>query len=435
MANYFNEEFETLPRPALEALQLKRLRDVLERVYAAVPFYREALDKAGIKPDNVTSLRDLQRLPFTTKQDMRDSYPYALFAAPMEEIVRIHASSGTTGKPTVVGYTKKDIDTWADLMARALVTAGAHKGDIIHNAYGYGLFTGGLGVHNGAERLGASVIPISGGNTVRQLMIMQDFGSTVLTCTPSYSLFMAEEAKSAGIDIKKFKLRIGIFGAEPWSDAMRAEIEEHLNLTALDIYGLSEIMGPGVAMECVEGKNGLHIWEDHFIPEIIDPETGENLKEGERGELVITTITKQGIPLIRYRTRDITSITYEQCVCGRTHARISRMSGRSDDMLIIRGVNVFPSQIESILVRIEGVEPHYLLIVDRKENLDTLEVQVEVDERIFSDEIKVLQSLARSIEKEIKDMLGVTCSVKLVEPKTIQRSEGKAKRVIDNRKL
>ncbi len=435
MASYFNEEFETLPRPALEALQLKRLRDVLERVYAAVPFYRGALDKAGIKPADIASLQDLQRLPFTTKQDMRDSYPYGLFAAPMEEIVRIHASSGTTGKPTVVGYTKKDIDTWADLMARTLVTAGAHKGDIIHNAYGYGLFTGGLGVHNGAERLGASVIPISGGNTVRQLMIMQDFGSTVLTCTPSYSLFMAEEAKAAGIEFKNLKLRIGIFGAEPWSDAMRQEIEQQLNLTALDIYGLSEIMGPGVAMECFEGKNGLHIWEDHFIPEIINPDTGEILKEGERGELVITTITKQGIPLIRYRTRDITSLTYEKCICGRTHARIARMSGRSDDMLIIRGVNVFPSQIESILVRIEGVEPHYLLIVDRKENLDTLEVQVEVDERIFSDEIKVLQLLARRIEKEIKDMLGVTCTVKLVEPKTIQRSEGKSKRVIDNRKL
>lgn len=435
MASYFNEEFETLPRPALEALQLKRLKDMLERIYRSVPFYRDALDQAGIKPADVTSLQDLQRLPFTTKQNMRDSYPYGLFAAPMEEIVRIHASSGTTGKPTVVGYTRKDIDNWADLMARSLMTAGAHKGDIIHNAYGYGLFTGGLGVHNGAERLGASVIPISGGNTVRQLMIMQDFGSTVLTCTPSYSLFMAEEARAAGIDFSKLQLRIGIFGAEPWSDAMRAEIEEKLSLTALDIYGLSEIMGPGVAMECFEGKNGLHIWEDHFIPEIINPETGEPVGEGERGELVITTITKQGIPLLRYRTRDITSISYEQCVCGRTHARISRMSGRSDDMLIIRGVNVFPSQIESILVRIEGVEPHYLLIVDRRDNLDTLEVQVEVDEHIFSDEIKVLQSLSRRIEKEIKDMLGVTSTVKLVEPKTIQRSEGKAKRVIDNRKL
>jgi phenylacetate-CoA ligase len=433
MAPYFHEEFETLPRPALEALQLKRLQSVVARVYENVPFYRRSFDAAGIRPDHVRGLEDLQRLPFTTKQDMRDSYPYALFAAPMDEIVRIHASSGTTGKPTVVGYTRKDIETWADLMARTFVTAGVHRQDIIHNAYGYGLFTGGLGAHYGAERLGASVIPISGGNTKRQLMIMQDFGSTVLTCTPSYSLFMAEEARAEGIDFRDLKLRVGIFGAEPWSEAMRGEIEEKLNLTALDIYGLSEIMGPGVAQECFQGKNGLHIWEDHFIPEIINPETGEWLPEGEKGELVITTITKQGIPLIRYRTRDITSITREPCVCGRTHVRIARMSGRSDDMLIIRGVNVFPSQIESILVRIEGVEPHYVLIVDRQENLDTLEVQVEVDERIFSDEIKVLQGLSRLIEKEIKDMLGVTCTVRLVEPRTIARSEGKAKRVIDKR--
>ena len=432
---FYNEEFETLPRPVLEALQLKRLLSVVERVYANVPFYRASFDKAGIRPADVRTLDDLRRLPFTTKQDMRDSYPYGLFAAPMEEIVRIHASSGTTGKPTVVGYTRKDIETWSELMARSFVTAGVHKGDIIHNAYGYGLFTGGLGAHYGAERLGASVIPISGGNTKRQIMIMQDFGSTVLTCTPSYSLYMAEEARVEGIEFKNLKLRVGIFGAEPWSEAMRAEIEQKLNLAAIDIYGLSEIMGPGVAIECIEAKKGLHIWEDHFIPEIIDPESGQPVPDGERGELVITTITKQGIPLIRYRTRDITSITRETCVCGRTHARIARMSGRSDDMLIIRGVNVFPSQIESILVGIEGVEPHYLLIVDRAGNLDTLEVQVEVDERLFSDEVKVLQRLSRRIEKEIKDMLGVTCTAKLVEPKTIQRSEGKAKRVIDNRKL
>ncbi|MDR3578761.1 MAG: phenylacetate--CoA ligase [Oryzomonas sp.] len=432
---YFNEEFETLPRQALEALQLKRLQAVVERVCANVPFYMESFGKAGVKSADIRSLEDLQRLPFTTKQDMRDSYPYGLFAAPLEEIVRIHASSGTTGKPTVVGYTHKDIDTWSELMARSFAAAGAHRGDIIHNAYGYGLFTGGLGAHYGAERLGASVIPISGGNTKRQIMIMQDFGSTVLTCTPSYSLFMAEEARAEGIDFKKLKLRVGIFGAEPWSEAMRGEIEEKLNLAAIDIYGLSEIMGPGVAIECIEAKKGLHIWEDHFIPEIIDPKTGRRLPQGELGELVITTITKQGIPLIRYRTRDITSISYEPCVCGRTHARISRMSGRSDDMLIIRGVNVFPSQIESILVAIEGVEPHYLLIIDRRDNLDTLEVHVEVDEQLFSDEIKVLQLLAKRIEKEIKDVLGVTCTAKLVEPKTIQRSEGKAQRVIDNRKL
>lgn len=434
MASYFNEEFETLPRPALEALQLKRLQQVLQRVYRNVPFYGESFDNAGISPDDIKSLADLQRLPFTSKQDMRDSYPYGLFAAPMEEIVRIHASSGTTGKPTVVGYTSRDISNWSDLMARSFVAAGAHRGDIIHNAYGYGLFTGGLGAHYGAERLGASVIPISGGNTKRQIMIMQDFGSTVLTCTPSYSLFMAEEARTEGIDFKNLKLRVGIFGAEPWSEAMRKEIEAKLNLDAIDIYGLSEIMGPGVAIECIEAKNGLHIWEDHFIPEIIDPESGIVLPEGAQGELVITTITKEGIPLIRYRTRDITSLTYTPCICGRTHARLARMSGRSDDMLIIRGVNVFPSQIESILVRVEGVEPHYLLIVDREENLDTLEVQVEVGEELFSDEIKVLQSLAKRIEKEIKENLGVSSRVKLVEPKTIQRSEGKARRVIDNRK-
>ena len=435
MAVYFNEEFETLPRAALEALQLKRLQAAVARVYQQVPLYRAAFDRAGVTPDQITSLDDLRRLPFTTKQDMRDSYPYGLFAVPLEEIVRIHASSGTTGKPTVVGYTQKDIDTWSELMARSFVAAGAHKGDIVHNAYGYGLFTGGLGAHYGAERLGASVIPISGGNTKRQVMIMQDFGSTVLTCTPSYALYLAEEAQAEGIDIVSSGLRVGIFGAEPWSESMRKEIESKLGLDAIDIYGLSEIMGPGVAIECIEEKSGLHIWEDHFIPEIINPETGEPVADGERGELVITTITKEGIPLIRYRTRDITSITREPCRCGRTHARIARMSGRSDDMLIIRGVNVFPSQIESILVRVEGVEPHYLLIVDRKDNLDTLVVQVEVNEGIFSDEIKVLQVLSRKIEKEIKDMLGVTCTVKLVEPKTIQRSEGKAKRVQDNRTL
>jgi len=430
---FYNEEFETLPRQALEALQLKRLKQTLERVYANVPFYKGALDKAGIRPDDVKGLDDLKKLPFTYKQDMRDSYPYGLFAVPMEDIVRIHASSGTTGKPTVVGYTRKDIDTWSELMARSFVASGVHKGDIIHNAYGYGLFTGGLGAHYGAERLGASVIPMSGGNTKKQIMIMQDFGSTVLTCTPSYSLFMAEAAREEGINFQELSLRVGIFGAEPWSEAMRIEIEEKLNLCAIDIYGLSEIMGPGVAIECCEEKRGLHIWEDHFIPEIINPDTGEVLPEGEPGELVITTITKEGIPLLRYRTRDITSINYEPCSCGRTHARIARMSGRSDDMLIIRGVNVFPSQIESILMGIEGVEPHYLLIVDRKDNLDTLEVQVEVDESLFSDEVKILQALSSLIEKQIKEMLGVTCKVRLVEPRTIARSEGKAKRVIDNR--
>jgi phenylacetate-CoA ligase len=429
----WNDEFETLPREAVKSLQLKRLQQTVQRVSATVPFYRESFRRARVAPEQIRTLDDLRRLPFTLKQDMRDNYPYGLFAVPLDEIVRIHASSGTTGKPTVVGYTRRDIETWAELMARSFVAAGAHRGDVIHNAYGYGLFTGGLGAHYGAEKLGASVIPMSGGNTKRQIMIMQDFGSTVLTCTPSYSLYLAEAAAEEGVDIRTLKLRVGIFGAEPWSESMRAEIEGKLNLKAIDIYGLSEILGPGVAIECVEAQQGLHIWEDHFIPEIIDPETGEVLPPGETGELVITTVTKEGIPMIRYRTRDITRLIPEPCICGRTHVRIARMSGRSDDMLIIRGVNVFPSQIESILVRIEGVEPHYLLIVDREENLDTLEVQVEVNERIFSDEVKILQDLSRRIGKEIKDLLGITCKVRLVEPKSIARSEGKAKRVIDNR--
>jgi phenylacetate-CoA ligase len=430
---FFNEEFETLPREAIEALQLKRLKAMIHRVQETVPFYRETLSRERLTADSIGTLADLARFPFTYKQDMRNSYPYRMFAVPMEDIVRIHASSGTTGKPTVVGYTKKDIENWSELMARSFVAAGAHKGDIIHNSYGYGLFTGGLGAHYGAEKLGASVIPMSGGNTKKQIMIMQDFGSTVLTCTPSYSLFMAETAREEGIDFRNLKLRVGIFGAEPWSEKMRADIEQKLNISAVDIYGLSEIMGPGVAIECCEGKNGLHIWEDHFIPEIINPDSGEVLEAGQEGELVVTTITKEGIPLIRYRTRDITSITYDTCICGRTHARIARMSGRSDDMLIIRGVNVFPSQIESILMGVEGVEPHYLLIVDRHDSLDTLEVQVEVGEQIFSDEVKHLQGLSLLIEKQIKEMLGVTCRVRLVEPKSICRSEGKAKRVIDNR--
>jgi len=431
----FDEEYETLPREALEALQLKRLIAVSERVYATVPFYKKKFDEARIKPSDIKSLKDLRRLPFTNKIDLRDNYPFGLFAVPMEQVVRIHASSGTTGKPTVVGYTRRDISTWAELMARSLAAAGAHKNDIIHNAYGYGLFTGGLGVHYGAERLGASVIPISGGNSKRQIVIMQDFGSTVLTCTPSYALFLAETAEEMGIDFKKLKLKVGIFGAEPWSEKMRDEIERKLDIQAIDIYGLSEVIGPGVSIECIEAKRGLHIFEDHFIPEIINPQTGEVLPYGQKGELVFTTITKEAFPLIRYRTRDISVLYPEPCKCGRTHVRMERVSGRSDDMLIIRGVNVFPSQIESVLMNIEGVEPHYLLIVDRQGTLDTLEVHVEVNEKVFSDEVKNLQVLGRRIEKEIKDLLGVNAGVKLVEPKSIQRSEGKAQRVIDKRKI
>jgi phenylacetate-CoA ligase len=428
-------DFETLPREALEALQLKRLVSTAERLYATVPFYKKKFDEGGVKPADIKSLRDLQHLPFTNKIDLRDNYPFGLFAVPMEQVVRIHASSGTTGKPTVVGYTRRDIDTWAGLMARSLAAAGAHKNDIIHNAYGYGLFTGGLGIHYGAEKLGASVIPISGGNSKRQIVIMQDFGSTVLTCTPSYALSLAETAEEMGVDIKKLKLKVGIFGAEPWSETMRDDIERKLNIQAIDIYGLSEVIGPGVSIECLEAKRGLHIFEDHFIPEIIDPQTGEALPYGQKGELVFTTITKEAFPLIRYRTRDISVLYGEPCKCGRTHVRMERVSGRSDDMLIIRGVNVFPSQIESVLMNIEGVEPHYLLIVDRQGALDTLEVHVEVNEKVFSDEVKNLQSLGRRIEKDIKDLLGVNAGVKLVGPKTLQRSEGKAQRVIDKRKI
>jgi phenylacetate-CoA ligase len=429
----WNDEFETLPREAIEALQLKRLQHTLERVCATVPFYKKRFAEAGISPGVVRTLDDLRRLPFTLKQDMRDNYPYGLFAVPLDQIVRIHASSGTTGKPTVVGYTKRDIDNWAELMARSFAAAGTTRGDVIHNAYGYGLFTGGLGAHYGAERLGASVIPMSGGNTQKQMMIMQDFGSSVITCTPSYSLYLAEALKESGVDPNSLKLRVGILGAEPWSEEIRSEIERNLGIKAIDIYGLSEIMGPGVAIECIEAQHGLHIWEDHFIPEIIDPDTEEVLPDGERGELVITTITKEGIPLIRYRTRDITRIIAEPCICGRTHRRLERMSGRSDDMLIIRGVNVFPSQIESVLFSIDGIEPHYQLIVDREGTLDTLEVQVEVNEKTFSDEIKKLQELSQKISRAIKDLLGITCKVRLVEPKTIARSEGKAQRVIDRR--
>ncbi len=431
----YNIEYETMPREAIEAIQLRRLRETVERVYATVPFYRKKFDEAGLKPGDINSLKDLHRLPFTTKQDLRDNYPYGMFAVPMDNVVRIHASSGTTGKPTVVGYTARDIATWSELMARALAAGGAGRGDIIHNAYGYGLFTGGLGVHYGAERLGASVIPISGGNTKRQVMIMKDFGPTILTCTPSYALHLAEVAGDSGVDFKDLRFKSGIFGAEPWSEEMRTEIERKLHLNAIDIYGLSEVIGPGVSIECLEAKKGLHIFEDHFIPEIINPETGEVLPNGQMGELVFTSITKEAFPIIRYRTRDVTSLDREACVCGRTLVRMNKVSGRTDDMLIIRGVNVFPSQIESVLMETDEVEPHYQLIVDRKDNLDTLSVLVEVGESAFSDEVRVLQNIEKKIAKNIKEFLGVSATVKLVEPKTIARSEGKAQRVIDKRKI
>ncbi|WP_419779113.1 phenylacetate--CoA ligase family protein [Maridesulfovibrio sp.] len=429
----FDVDKETMPREELEQLQLRRLKQLCERVYANVPFYTNKFKEMGIEPKDINSLSDLTRLPFTEKQDLRNHYPFGLFAVSRENIVRIHSSSGTTGKATVVGYTKRDIKNWADMMARSFAIAGATSEDSIHNAYGYGLFTGGLGAHYGAEALGATIIPVSGGGTRRQIMLLKDFGADVICCTPSYALFLHETGKEMGIDFEKLPLRIGIFGAEPWTESMRRDIENKLKIKALDIYGLSEIMGPGVAMECAEEQNGLHIMEDHFLPEIINPETGEHVEPGEAGELVITTLTKEGIPLIRYRTRDLTRLNYTACRCGRTFARMQRIMGRSDDMLIIRGVNVFPSQIESILIETEGISPHYQLVVERDGNLDILTVKVEISGASFSDEIKNLQRLERKIQKTIKEFLGVTARVKLVEPKSIERSVGKAQRILDLR--
>lgn len=426
-------QHETMPREALEALQLKRLQAVVERVYHLVDFYRRRMDQMGVTPQHIRTLADLKELPFTTKQDLRDNYPFGMFAVPMVQVVRIHASSGTTGKPTPVAYTQRDLETWSELMARTLAAAGTHRGDIVHNAYGYGLFTGGLGFHYGAERLGAAVIPVSGGQTRRQIMLLQDFGPTILVCTPSFALYLAEVGKEMDVDFRGLQLRVGIFGAEPWTEGMRLEIEKRLNLEAVDIYGLSEIIGPGVSIECIEAKQGLHLFEDHFLPEIINPATLETEPAGETGELAITTLTKEALPLLRYRTRDITSLNYAPCKCGRTIVRMNRLQGRSDDMLIIRGVNVFPSQIESVLMETPGVAPHYQLIVDRQGQLDTLEVQVEVDEAAFSDEVKQLQALAQDIQRKIKDYFTVSVKVKLVEPQSIPRSEGKAKRVIDRR--
>ncbi len=432
---YWEEEIETLPRVGLESIQLRRLKHLVARVYKTVAPYRRKMDAIGLKPDDIKTLADLAKLPFTVKDDLRDNYPFGLFTVPLDEVVRVHASSGTTGKPTVVGYTAKDIETWSGVMARALCCAGATKDDMVHNAYGYGLFTGGLGAHYGIERLGATAIPVSGGNSKRQITIMKDFGSTVLLSTPSYALNLAEAMDSMDIDPKSLSLRVGIFGAEPWSENMREEVERKLNLKATDIYGLSEVMGPGVAQECLHTTRGMHIFEDHFLPEIIDPDSGEVLPPGEKGELVFTTLTKEAFPIIRYRTKDISRLFYEPCGCGRTLVRMEKVTGRTDDMLIIRGVNVFPSQVEHVLMGVDGVEPHYQIVVDREGNLDTMQVQVEVSEGVFSDEIRILENLTKHIQKEIKDLLGVTCKVKLVEPKTIQRSEGKAQRVIDNRKI
>jgi len=429
----WNETKECMSRDEIRSLQGARLKKMVNRVYHNVEFYRKRMQEMGIEPGDINGIEDLTKLPFTTKSDLRDNYPFGLFAVPQSEIVRIHASSGTTGKATVVGYTRKDIEVWQECVARVLAMAGIGANDKIQVAYGYGLFTGGLGLHYGAENLGATVIPMSSGNTKKLITMMEDFGATAIACTPSYLLHIAESLEESG-QIDKIQLKAAICGAEPWTDNMRNEIETKLHLKAYDIYGLSEIMGPGVAADC-EFHNGLHVYEDHFIPEIINPETLEPCEEGEVGELVFTTITKEGIPLFRYRTRDLTSISYEKCQCGRTMARISRFKGRSDDMLIIRGVNVFPSQVETALLEVAEVSPHYMLIVDRVNNLDILEVQVEVEERFFSDEIRKLEGLTKKIAQVLQSALGLAVKVTLVEPKTIARSEGKAKRVIDRRTL
>lgn len=421
-----------MPQKKLRKLQGQRLSKIVDKVYRRVDFYRKKMDALGVKPSDIRTVEDIQKLPFTTKDEMREVYPYGLLACPLEEIVEVHTSSGTTGTPVVDAYTRNDIEIWSEVMARTLSMGNVTHKDIVQNAYGYGLFTGGLGVHYGARKIGANIIPISGGNTKRQLAIMKDFGTTVLTCTPSYTQYLAEVAKEEGVDLSKLPLKAGFFGAEPWSETMRKEIEEKLRLKAFDIYGLTEIIGPGVAAEC-DRQDGLHVFDDHFFPEIIDPVTGRQLPYGEKGELVITTITKEGTPVIRYRTRDITWLMPEPCACGRTSVRMHRLLGRTDDMLIIRGVNVFPSQIEQVLLQVEGVEPHYQLIVERKDKLDFLEVQVEMNEAIFSDEIKNLENMERTIEQKLHSALGVHTKVKLVEPKAIARSEGKAKRIIDKR--
>ena len=428
------EEIETLPRQGLEAIQLRRLQLLVQRVYDRVHPYRAKMDAAGIKPADIRSLADLRHLPYTTKDDLRDNYPFGLFATPMDDVIRVHASSGTTGKSTVVGYTQADITLWASVIARCLMMAGVTRGDMVHNAYGYGLFTGGLGVHYGAEAVGASVIPVSSGNTQRQIMLMKDFGTTLLACTPSYALYIAETMKEMGLSPQDLTLKAGVFGAEPWSERMRQEIEKALGIKAFDIYGLSEIIGPGVASEC-PCQNGLHINEDHFFAEIIDPVSGQILPHGEKGELVLTTLTKEGMPMLRYRTRDLAVLDSAPCDCGRTLIRMSKVLGRSDDMLIIRGVNVFPSQVESVLLGLGETSPHYQLIVDRADNLDNLTVLVEMTENMFSDEIRRLEVLEHKIEAELASALSVSAKVRLVSPKTIERSEGKAKRVIDKRMI
>ena len=431
----WNEKMECMGRKEMKDVQSERLRKIVSYVYKKCPPYKKKFDSFGVEPTDIKGIGDMRKLPFTVKDDMRDSYPFGLFSTPIDKIKEIHVSSGTTGNPTVVGYTKEDIKLWSEVMARAICCAGGVPGDKIQIGYGYGLFTGGLGFHYGSLEAGLTIIPASSGQTKRQLKLMADFKPRILACTPSYALYMADEAREMGLDPRESSWEIGIFGAEPWSESMRKEIEATWNMLATDVYGLSEIIGPGVAQECTH-KAGLHIWWDVFYPEVVHPETGKALGEGEVGELVITTLTKKGIPLIRYRTRDNVSITYERCKCGRTAPRISKIKGRTDDMIVVRGINVFPSQIEHVLLSIEGTQPHYQIIVDRKAGeLDELEILVEVEEKIFSDEVKKMQTLADKIKREIGSILGISAKVKLVEPRTIERSEGKAKRVVDKRKL
>lgn len=429
----WNEAKECISRDELMTIQSKRLVKTVKHVYHNVEFYRKKMQKMGIEPGDIKGIEDLSKLPFTTKNDLRDTYPFGLFAVPRSQIVRVHASSGTTGKATVVGYTRKDLDIWAECVARALSMANITNEDTIQIAYGYGLFTGGLGAHGGAENLGATVVPMSTGNTKKLTTMMKDFGVTAIACTPSYLLHIAEVLEENG-DLDKIKLKSAVCGAEPWTEEMRLQIEDKLNIEAHDIYGLSEVMGPGVACDCKYHK-GLHVFEDHFLPEIISPETLEPVGKGELGELVFTTLTKEGLPLLRYRTKDLTSISYDKCECGRTLARISRFKGRSDDMLIIRGVNVFPSQVEAALLEMGETTPHYMLIVDRQNNLDTLEVQVEVEERFFSDEIRELENLTKKIASTLKTAIGLAVKVKLIEPKSLERSMGKSVHVIDKRNL
>ena len=430
----WQEKFEAMPREQLRAHQSEKLVWQVKRMYENVELFRKRMDEKGLKPEDIKSVDDLSKLPFSYKQDLRDYYPYGLFAVPMKDIRRVHASSGTTGKQIVVGYTDNDLEMWADCFARMLIAVGADENDFVHVGYGLGLFTGGFGAHDGAVRIGATAIPISAGNTPRQIQTMVDFGSTVLCCTPSYAMYLGETIEEMGVK-DQLKLKAGIFGAEPWTEEMRAQIEEKLGLKAYDIYGLSEIMGPGVSYEC-EYQCGMHVCEDHFIPEIIDPDTGDVLPEGEWGELVFTTITKEGFPLIRYRTRDICSLNYAPCKCGRTHVRMNKPQGRTDDMLIIRGVNVFPSQIEEVLLNIgSSITPNYQIIVDRVNNTDTFEVLVEMSEELFSDDVKNIERVSKLINEKLKATLGINPKVTLVNPKSIARSEGKAKRVIDKRKL